>query len=425
MSLTAPSPPLRELTPRQLQWMAGGYLSMFGSLAGQTLFIALFGAAIRAEFGLTDGQYGLFYTAATLASAVCLVWAGTLADKVPAAILGGGVALGLVIMSVTMSFAPNVWVLGFALFGLRFFGQGMLTHNAATAISRWFFRFRGRALAISQLGLSTGEALLPVLVALGIAALGWRNVWLLAAAVIALVLLPGIVWCFSNPPDGKRARARGQVNPDASTEAPTGGNWTRREVLRDPLFWAVLIGILAMPAISTAIFFHQTNLVADKGWDLLTFAAFFPVMSVTAVSTSLVAGWLVDRVGAYRLLPFFLLPLGVCTLLIWQFSGFWVIPAFFLLSGMSGGSIGATVNALWAELYGTAHLGAIRAAATAATVLSSALGPGIVGILIDQGLSVADQGPAFAAYCFGASILYAALRPALETRVKAMRASAF
>ena len=87
MSLTAPSPPLRDLTRNQVRWIAGGYISMFSSLAGQTLFIALFGAAIRAEFTLTSGQYGLIYTGATLCSAVLLIWAGTLADKIPARLL--------------------------------------------------------------------------------------------------------------------------------------------------------------------------------------------------------------------------------------------------------------------------------------------------------------------------------------------------
>ncbi|MCD7058598.1 MFS transporter [Pelagibacterium xiamenense] len=395
---------------------------MFSSLAGQTLFIALFGAAIRAEFGLSDGQYGLIYTAATLCSAICLIWAGTLPDRLPAAVLAGGIAAGLTIMCLTISFAPSVLVLGIALFGLRFFGQGMTTHNAATAISRWFNRFRGRALAISQLGLNTGEAILPVLVAFGIAAIGWRSVWLVAAAVVALVLAPAIVFLFANPPDGKRARAAGFTNPDAASTEHTGSQWTRRKVLADPVFWPVLIGLLAMPAISTAIFFHQTNLVADKGWGLLTFAAFFPVMSVTSVISSMASGWLIDRFGAYRLLPFLLLPAALSHLLIWQFSAFWVIPAFFLLNGFTNGANGTIMNAMWAELYGTRHLGSVRAIATSAMVLSSAVGPGIVGVFIDQGVSVAAQGPFFAGYCIAASIVFFTLQGRLEMRKEALYA---
>lgn len=421
MSLAAPSPPLKELTPRQIQWIGGGYLSMFGSLGGQTIFIALFGSAIRAEFGLTDGQYGLIYTAATLISAICLVFAGTLADKLPAAVLGGGAALGLGVIALIMGMAPDVWVLGFALFGLRFFGQGMLVHNAATAMSRWFFRFRGRALAFSQLGLSTGEAILPVLVALGIAAFGWRSVWMIVAAIAILILAPAIFACFSNPPDGKKAKAQGLANPDAADEVNTGARWRRSRVICDPLFWIVLYGALAAPAISTAIFFHQTSLVEDKGWDLLVFAAFFPVMSVTTVTFSLLAGIIIDRIGANRMLTFALVPMALACLLIWLGDAYWVIPGFFLLCGMSNGMLGTSFNALWAELYGTANLGSIRALATSAMVLSSAVGPGIVGIFIDLGVTLPDQGPAFAAYFLSASALFVVSRGRLARRAREIR----
>lgn len=415
MSLTAPSPPLRELTRSQIRWIGGGYISMFSSLAGQTLFIALFGAAIRQEFALSSGQYGLIYTGATLCSAILLVWAGTLADKIPARFLGAGAAVGAMLMCLTMGFAQNVVVLALALFGLRFFGQGMLTHNAVTALSRWFNRFRGRALAVAQLGLNTGEAILPVLVAFGIAAIGWRNVWLLAAALMALVLAPAIAFLFSNAPDGSR-KGRTIVNPDAAAIEETGLDWTRRKVLSDSLFWPILIGLLAMPAISTAIFFHQTNLVEEKGWGLLTFAAFFPVMSATSVLSSIASGWLTDKFGAFRVLPFLLLPAMAAYVMIALASAFWTIPMFFLLSGLTNGANGTVMNALWAEIYGTRHLGSIRAIATSAMVLSSAIGPGIVGVLIDIGVPVSQQAPFFAAYCFGAAITFFALQNTLRER---------
>lgn len=417
MFLATPSPSLSELQPRQIRWIAGGYASMLTSLAGQTIFIALFGAAIRAEFGLSDGQFGLLYTLATLASALCLVFAGGLTDRVPAAAAGGVAAAALAGVSLAMGLANGIWMLGLVLFGLRFFGQGMMTLNAATALGRWFNRFRGRALAFAQFGFSTGEAILPVLVALGIGAIGWRNVWFIVAGVLLMVLAPAIVWCFANPPGGRKARAVGQTNPDAGSDIVTGRKWTRPAVLTLPLFWIVLFGVMAMPAIFTAIFFHQSNLIAAKGWDLLVFASFFPAMALSSIVASLVSGMLIDRFGAYRLLPVFLVPLALCCLLIWLAEPVWSIPVFFLLAGWSNGMVGATLNALFAELFGTAHLGAIRAIVTAATVLASAVGPGIVGVFIDMGFDLPDQGPVLAAYCLGASLIYWLLRRPVAAQV--------
>ncbi|WP_196260004.1 MFS transporter [Pelagibacterium limicola] len=423
MSLLAPAPPLSELQPRQIRWIAGGYVSMLSSLAGQTFFIALFGAHIRSEFGLSDGQFGLLYTLATLGSAMCLVAAGRMADKIPAAIVGSGATLSLALVSLLMGLAGEIWMLGLALFGLRFFGQGLLTLNAITALGRWFNRFRGRALALAQLGFSTGEAVLPFAVALGIAGLGWRTVWFVTAGALALVLAPAILWCFANPPDGKKARAAGLVNPDSGAERLTGGHYTRRRVLALPLFWIVMMGVATSPAISTAIFFHQMHLIGEKGWDLLIFAGFFPVMAASSIIASLGTGWLIDRFAAYRLMPIFLLPLGTCCLVIALLTPVWTIPVFFFLLGLSNGMVGTTISALWAELFGTVHLGAVRAMVTAGTVLASAIGPGIVGGFIDLGFSLPGQGFALAAYCFAISVFYFFLRERLRAQVAATAAS--
>lgn len=394
---------------------------MFASLGGQTVFIALFGAAIREEFGLSPGEYGLLYTLATLGSAVCLVWAGTLVDRFSARRIAVASVVGLSLVALIMAGANSAVILVLALFGLRFFGQGMLSHNSATAMSRWFNRFRGRALAFAQLGFSAGEAVLPIVVALGIAVLGWRQVWLVSAAVLMCLLAPLLWWCFRDPPDGARARARGEANPDGETSGVrSGSHWTRRRVLADPLFWCLLAGIIAMPAISTAIFFHQTTLVAEKGWNPIAFAASFPVLALTSVLASLVAGWLVDQFGAWRLLPAFLLPLCAASLVLWLGQPELTIPLFFLLMGISGGMANATVNAVLAEIYGTAHLGAIRALVTATMVLASALGPGIVGVLIDAGLPLATQAPGFALHGVAVSALYFLLTPRLSARIRSL-----
>jgi len=45
-------------------------------------------------------------------------------------------------------------------------------------------------------------------------------------------------------------------------------------------------------------------------------------------------------------------------------------------------------NGLWAELYGTEHLGAIRAAGAVLSVFASALGPVFVGWALDEKVSM-------------------------------------
>ena len=144
--------PANKLSARHVGWIGGGYLSMLGSLAGQTVFISLFGSQIRQDFGISSGEYGLAYTAATLCSAVMLVFLGSLTDRFSPRLVAASSLLGLACACVAMYFSTSLAALIMSLFGLRLCGQGMLSHNSATALARWFNRFRGRALAISQFG---------------------------------------------------------------------------------------------------------------------------------------------------------------------------------------------------------------------------------------------------------------------------------
>ena len=408
------SPPMKELSLRQIGWIGGGYLSMLGTLAGQTVFISLFGEAIRHEFAISAGQYGLVYTAATLCSAIALVFFGPLTDRFSPRAVGIASLLGLAVACLTMSFAPSIAVLVLALFGLRFFGQGMLSHNSATALTRWFNRFRGRALAISQFGYSTGEALLPIAVALALATYGWRSVWQIAAAALVVLFMPAIALLFRGQATNAKPAPAGQ----AHSTAPDDRSWTRGRVMRDTLFWWVMSGLLANPAIVTLLFFHQADIVQSKGWNALFFAASFPILSVTSAIAGMVGGVLIDRYGAWKLLPFLLLPLCFSNLVLWLGSGEWTIALFFFLTGLSAGVVNNAASIVWAELYGTAHIGAIRALATAGMVFASAAGPGIAGVLIDAGIPLERQCLYYALYCALASGAYFLMRGRVGQRVR-------
>lgn len=387
---------------------------MLGTLAGQTVFISLFGAAIRQEFSVSAGQYGLIYTVATLCSAVALVFLGPLTDRFSPRLVAVCSLLGLASACLMLSFSTSIGMLLVALFGLRFFGQGMLSHNCATALTRWFDRFRGRALAISQFGYSTGEALLPVLVAIALATYGWRGVWQVTAAVLLVLFIPALSLLFRGHP-ASPAKA---FQPRDSAPAPRGPEWNRSRVLRDSLFWWVLLGILANSGIVTLIFFHQADLVANKGWSPLVFAASFPILSISSAVAGIVGGTLLDRFGAWRLLPYLLLPLCLANLVLWLGRAEWTIAVFFFLTGASAGMVNGTASVVWAELYGTSHLGAIRALATAGLVFASAAGPGLAGLLIDAGIALQTQCLYYALYCGAASVMYFALSGRIQQRVR-------
>ncbi|MEE9210542.1 MAG: MFS transporter, partial [Kiloniellales bacterium] len=121
------------------------------------------------------------------------------------------------------------------------------------------------------------------------------------------------------------------------------------------------------------------------------------------VLASLAAGPLIDRITAVRVLPGFLAPMALGLLVIWGFErAVWALPYLFLL-GLTSGIVFTAVTALWAEIYGVRHLGAIRSLVVSLSVLSSALGPLVMGALMDAGVSVETICGLFALYCVGAT----------------------
>lgn len=298
--------PIHQFLRENARWLAGGFLLTFFSSYGQTFFIALSAGDIRFEYGLSHGEFGGLYMLATLASAATLPFLGQIVDRLSPRAVTLIVVPMLSLAALMMAFSQNIVLLFVTIYLLRLFAQGMMTQNAATAIARWFVAQRGRAMSVTVIGVNAGEALFPVIFVLLAAAIGWRNAWILSALTLLLVAAPLISWLMkvqraprASDPPVRKVRAR---------------DWTRAEVLRDPVFYLTLMGVLAPGFIGTTIFFHQIYLVDLRGWSLEVFASSFTFMAVTTVTFSLLAGQLVDRFSAIALLPSFLVPLAAACL---------------------------------------------------------------------------------------------------------------
>jgi MFS family permease len=77
----------------------------------------------------------------------------------------------------------------------------------------------------------------------------------------------------------------------------------------------------------------------------------------------------------------------------------------FFFFALTVGANATLPNAFWAEFYGTANLGSIKAMAAAVMVLGSAIGPGITGVGLDYGISINLQYLFVAGYFVFATVL--------------------
>ena len=162
---------------------------------------------------------------------------------------------------------------------------------------------------------------------------------------------------------------------------------------------------LAPGFVVTGFFFHQVHMADAKGWSLPWLATTFFGFALSVVATSTFTGPMVDRYRASKLLPFYLPPLGVAMLILMLFDHPSSALGYMVAAGMTVGAGNTLLISIWAEVYGTANLGAIRSLVHALMVAISALSPFVFGELFDIGVTIETVACACLIYIIAATVV--------------------
>jgi len=173
--------------------------------------------------------------------------------------------------------------------------------------------------------------------------------------------------------------------------------------MRDPVFWVLLIGVLAPGFIGPTVFYHQNYMTTFNNWPPQLFAQSLVAMASTTVVCALATGAVIDRFGANRVLPFFLLPLSAACFAMAISGPAWSLFIVIVLLGISYGISSTLFGSLWPENYGVVYLGSIRSVTVSAMVFATAAGPGLTGTLIDRGITLPAQMKFIGVYCLMAA----------------------
>jgi len=393
------------------RWIAGGFALTYFSSFGQTYFISASVAEWQAAFGLSHGEFGRLYMFATLGSAACLPFIGRLVDYVAADKMIAFVVPVLAGATLLAGFATSALALVFAIFLLRLFGQGMMTHMALTATGRWFHAERGRAISLVVLGHQGGEASIPLLFSLIVLAYGIQAGWVTAALLLLVIGLPFAYWAYSQP------RKPHSHSVNLSKPVRQVRSWKRQEVIRDPVFWVLLTGVLAPGFVGTTVFYHQDYMTTLNDWPPQLFAMSLVVLSLTTVAIALLTGAIIDRFGTTSILPYCLLPLAAACFALAHSGPALTLYGVMVLLGISYGISSTLFGSLWPDVYGTVYLGSIRSVTVSATVVATAAGPGLTGTLIDQGIALPKQMLYIGIYCLLAATAMGVASVVLKRRV--------
>jgi MFS family permease len=261
-------------------------------------------------------------------------------------------------------------------FFIRMLGQGSLSLVSTVTISLWFDRRRGFALGIAMTISSAIMALVPVALSYTIDQVGWRDTWLLAAATIAVVVVPISWFGIIDRPSAVGQLPDGAAPPGESDE-PIADAWgvERSKALRSRAFWILALATSLTSMLSTALNFHQIALLGESGFSETEAAIMFLPQVIGTFIGSPGMGVVVDKVGTRYAPAATLVALAITLTLAGTASSTIGVIAYATWFGLQAGTVRTLGAALIPQWFGTRNLGSIQGAMTFLGVLASAAGP--------------------------------------------------
>ncbi len=169
--------------------VAGAFAVLFVGFGVAYSFAAFF-HSLRDEFEATRGDISLVFAITGFLYFGLGAISGPLADRVgPRRVVLAGVLL-IVLGLVLASAAQQLWQV-YITYSLGVgVGVGLAYVPVVGAVQQWFVKRRGLASGLAVAGIGTGTLAVPLLAAAGIELWGWRETYLLLAALTLLVGVP-------------------------------------------------------------------------------------------------------------------------------------------------------------------------------------------------------------------------------------------
>jgi len=356
--------------------------------------MAVFTDPLIEVLGLSRTELSMAYLMGTVGSSLFLTSAGRWYDRYGGRIMItiSSILLGLMVFYISVVdqlsgfFGGGTWItfllifLGY--FGVRFFGQGVLTSCSRNVLLLWFVKRRGLVSGIRGVFVSFGFSIAPLFLAYLISQFDWRGaLWVMAMVVGIAFSLFALIFTRDNPAScGLIADGGVQGGAGAIPESPS---LSLSEARRSLVFWIYSLPLAMHALFGTALTFHVVSIFAEADRSASeAFGYFFPA-AVFSTSTNLIASYFVDRLA---LKPFLVLMLaGFCLgafglLNLADDWGFWMLAAGF---GIGGGLWGVISNLAFIRLFGPLHLGEVSGFNTSISVFASAIGPAAFSLGLD------------------------------------------
>ncbi len=337
-------------------------------------------------------ELALASTFRLVASGLAAPVIGALVDRVGAR--GAGVFAGFMAGGCVcaLAFADSLWAvyLLFALMGTVVLGSPIIT---GVPVAKWFIAKRGRAMAISIVGLPLGIVIAVPVTQWLIDSIGWRDAWLVLGISVVVIIVPfSAIFYRRSPedlglePDGV-AQAPGKAGLSAAGPPVAEVDWTLRRAIRLPSFWTPALALALVGFGLNGTLLHRVAFWEDIGMSLRLVAWGTTLDPLMVAVSALGFGLLAERVSVRHISVFMgvtfsaaLLPLVLTT------GQAYTIFLHGFLWGTAAGAFMSVNNMIWPSYFGRRYLGAIRGTATLMYVAGAGVGGPVYGLLLDAGI---------------------------------------
>lgn len=377
--------------------VAASFLAHLSYAEQQSSMLGFFFRPLQNEFGWSRSALAAIQTIARVVEALVAPVAGPLIDRYGPRVLMpiGAIIIGFAMLGVTQ--ANAIWQFYLlrsvvVAIGFAFIGSLVTT----VAISNWFIKKRGRAIAIARVGVQIGNIIFIPTTVFVIAVYGWRTMFVIFAIVTWLVvLIPSAIFMRRRPedmglyPDGiypgtTEAKSRQEqeypISKGISASEPV---WSRRKVLATRSFWllAASFGISTMAF--QAINISQAPYIQDLGYGDTTVAATMTFRAIIMAIALPFVGFIAEHAHtvSVRVIPFVIQSVGAFLfLLAGQPVFLWLALAVY---GLGSSSLTVTQEVIWANYFGRLSLGLVRSLGYFVILGFGALGPLAMNAVFD------------------------------------------
>ncbi len=384
--------------------LAAGTIGILMSIPGQTMGVSVFTESLLSDLQINRNNLSLAYLVGTLGSGLIITRAGKLYDKHGARVMAfiAGVMLGLMLVYLTRidrlveSLKEVGWLspavltfvlLAFGFWGIRFFGQGILTMVSRNMVMKWFNRRRGLANAVLGIFSALGFSVAPKILDEVIQRLEWRGAWIFLAILVGIAFALFVIVVYRDNPedcgcvaDGKQGAVKKSRRPPSLPDH----DFTLKEARKTIAFWAFTLGLSLSALYISGLTFHVVSVFEASGLTREQGLGIFIPTSLIAVGIQFLGGYASDYIRLKFLLVLFALGMTVSivglTMLGGNSLGYWMIIGG---NGVVWGLYTVLIGVTWPRFYGLKNLGAISGFSLSWTVIGSALGPYMFSVSMD------------------------------------------